>query len=197
MARPRNPETERRILEIALRHLTEEGYSRMSVDRIALEAGASKPTLYRRWASKADLAMAAVSSLQLSEPAVDTGSTTGDLIGILRNFRRNLLRPNGMALVGTVLAEEAHTPELLRLFREKLVAPRRASLAAVLERARKRKELRPGINIPAAVNMLVGGIYAHYLASPDIPESYPAELVKIVWGGIARPVSGKATESSR
>lgn len=184
MSRPRNPEVEERILRIALRQLSAEGYSRMSIDSIAAEAGVSKPTIYRRWPNKADLATAAVRSLQLSEPAVDSGSTVADLTGILQNFRRNLLRPNGMALVGAVLAEESHTPELLQLFRERVVAPRRAMLSAVLERAKKRNELRPGVSITAAVNMLVGGFYAHYLASPEIPLGYAKALVAIVWRGI-------------
>jgi len=185
MARPRNTEIEEKVLQIALRQLSQEGYSRMSVDSVAAESGASKPTIYRRWPNKADLATAAVRSLQLSEPLVDTGSTVGDLTAVLQNFRKNLLRPNGMALVGTVLAEEGHTPELLRLFRERLVVPRRAALTAVLERAKQRRELRRGVHVGAAVNMLVGAFYAHYLASPEIPESYPAEVVAIVWRGIS------------
>lgn len=169
----------------------------MSVDAIAADAGVSKPTIYRRWANKADLAIAAVRSLQLSEPEVSTGSTSGDLIAILRNFRRNLLRPNGMSLVGTVLAEETHTPELLQLFREHLVAPRRASLAAVLVRAKQKKELRAGVRSSLVVNMLVGGIYAHYLVSPDIPEDYPAQLVRTVWSGIAKTSTGTTTARNR
>jgi AcrR family transcriptional regulator len=188
MARPRNQNAEDRILEVTLRQLSQNGYSRMSIDSIAAEAGVSKPTIYRRWANKADLAMGAVRSLQLSEPAVDTGSAQGDLRGILTNFRTNLLRPYGMALVGTVLAEEEHTPELLRLFRERLVAPRRKALALVLQGAERRGELRPGVSITAAVNMLVGAIYAHYLASPEIPPHYVDEVVAVVWNGVANPV---------
>ena len=39
--RPRDPETEQRILDVALRLLAEEGYSRMSLDGVAAEAGVS------------------------------------------------------------------------------------------------------------------------------------------------------------
>ncbi len=186
--RPRELQTERRILEVALRMLAEDGYSRMSLDAVAAEAGASKPTIYRRWASKADLATAAIRTLQLAEPPVDTGSTVGDLTRTLENFCRSLLRPNGMSLVGTVLAEESHTPELLQLFRERLVAPRRAMLRAILERAEMQNELQPGINIECAVSALVGAFYARYLASSKIPAALPRELVEIVWNGIATPV---------
>lgn len=184
--RPRDPETERRILEVTLRHLAEEGYSRMSLDNIALAAGVSKPTIYRRWPGKADLATAALRTLQLAEPPVDTGTTTGDLIATLENFSRSLLRPNGLSLIGTVLAEEAHTPELLALFRERLVVPRRQMLRAILDRAKRRGELRRGVNLDTAVTLLVGAFYARYLATSDVPAGFPRELVSLLWPGLVR-----------
>lgn len=191
--RPRDPELEARILEITLRLLAEQGYSRMSIDDIAVEAGASKPTLYRRWPTKADLATAALRTIQIQEPMVDTGSSAGDLIGILQNFRRSLLRPNGMSLIGTVLSEEHHTPELLARFREHIVAPRRAMLRSVFERAVACGEVRDDVNIDAPVNLLIGAFYARYLANSRVPAGYPAELVKIVWEGVRRPGRGVHT----
>lgn len=185
--RPRSPQAEARILQAALRQLAEDGYSRMSLDAIAAEAGVSKPTMYRRWSSKADLATAALRTIQLSEPAVDTGSTKGDLAGVLRNFSKSLSRPNGMALIGTVLAEESHTPELLRLFRERIVVPRRAMLRQILQRARERGELREGVDIEAALNMLVGAFYARYLYHSKIPGSLAEELADLIWNGIRNP----------
>jgi AcrR family transcriptional regulator len=189
--RPRNFDTGERILNVTLRHLAEEGYSRMSLDGIAAEAEVSKPTIYRRWKSKEDLATAAIRTIQLAEPTADTGSTATDLIATLKTFRRSLLRPNGMSLVGTVLAEEEHTPELLAFFRERLVAPRREMLRAILERAAQKGELLPDVNLDATVTLLVGAFYARYLAASNIPESFVAELVKIVWRGIARKSSTK------
>jgi len=159
----------------------------MSLDSVAAEAGASKPTLYRRWATKADLATAALRFLQLSEPAPEGGSSLEALVGILENFRRSLLRPNGMSLVGTVLAEEHLTPELLARFRVRLVLPRRKMLRAVLERAREHGELRPAVDCDAVASLLVGGFYARYLAASTVSARYPAKLVRIVWEGIGRP----------
>ena len=165
--------------------LREDGYTRMSVDAIALDSGVSKPTIYRRWPSKADLATAALRTLQMQEPPVHTGATVTDLTRTLENFSRSLLRPNGMSLIGTVLAEEAHTPELIQLFRERIVAPRRAMLRSILERARKAGELRPEVNLDVAVNMMVGAFYARYLADSHVPASFPAQLVAVVWKGMA------------
>jgi len=184
--RPRSPAVERRILQATLRHLAAEGYSRMSVDAVAASAGASKPTLYRRWESKADLATAALGTMRLAELPIDTGSAKGDLEAALDNFCDSLLRPNGMALIGTVLAEEAHTPDLLRLFRERLVAPRRQILRDILEQAAKAGELRRNANLEASVNMLIGAIYARYLVSSRIPGGFTREVVDTLWAGIGR-----------
>ena len=152
---------------------------------VAVEAAVSKPTIYRRWGSKADLATAAVQKIQIAEPPVTTGSPKRDLQCILRNLRQSLLRPNGMSLVGTVLAEEQHTPELLELFRRRLVEPRRRMLREVLEQAKAAGELRRNADLDAAVNLLVGALYARYLASSRIPQGWGDVLVDIVWDGIA------------
>lgn len=184
--RPRDPETEQRILEVTLQQLAQEGYSRMTLDSVAATAGVSKPTIYRRWAGKADLATAALRTIQLNEPAVNTGTTVGDLTATLENFCRSLMRPNGMSLIGTVLAEEGHTPELLTLFRERLVAPRRQMLRSILERARHRGELRAGVSIDAAVNLMVGSFYARYIASSSVPLRFAREVVDIVWAGLQK-----------
>ncbi len=185
--RPRDKETERRILEVTVRLLAEEGYSRMSIDGVAAAAGVSKPTIYRRWPGKADLATAAICTIRLAEPEVSNGSTVGDLTAALQNFSRSLLRPNGMALVGTVLAEEGHTPELLALFRERLVMPRRTIIRGILERARRHRGLRPGVDLDASVSMLVGAFYARYLATSNVPSRFAQTIVETVWPGICKP----------
>lgn len=189
--RPRDAETERRILDVTLRMLREDGYNRMSVDAIAIEAGVSKPTIYRRWPTKADLATAAISTLRLLEPPIDTGHNRTDLIHTLENFSRSLLRPNGMSLIGTVLAEEHHTPDLIRHFRERLVAPRRQMVGAILDRAKAAGELRPDAEITCAANMLIGAFYARYLVDSKVPATFPRDLVEIVWRGLENSLPAK------
>ena len=183
--RPRDDEAEQRILHVTLEHLSRSGYSRMSIDGIAQAARVSKPTIYRRWPGKEDLAVAAVARLQVSEPAVNDDDTVTALTAILGNFRRSLLRPRGMALLGTVLAEEEHAPRLIELFRERIVSTRRAMLRTVLERAAARGELQPEADLDAAVAVLVGSFYARYLAGQAIKPDWPARVVALVWPGLA------------
>lgn len=178
--RPRDVGTDQRILDAAYHLMAQQGYARMSMDAVAAEAGVTKPTIYRRWPAKIDLAMAAiVAACDPSWPAV-TGDTRADLIAEMEHFRRAISRPNGMALLGTVLAEEHETPELLAAFREYLVAPRRRALRSILEHAAARGELRADADVNLAVNMLIGVYYAQYLAATPFGDHWSVDVVDAV-----------------
>jgi hypothetical protein len=83
-----------------------------------------------------------------------------------------------MAMLGTVLAEQQHTPELLAQFREHVVQPRRRMLRSVLEQAQARGELSADADLDTAVAMLVGSYYAHYLAGTPIARDWPERAVR-------------------
>src|SRR4029079_12248023 len=174
------------ILDAAMAEMAERGYARVSVDAVAARAGVGKPTIYLRHASKAELAPAALAAFQQRALPRPTGDTRADLVAILRHLRRGGAWRFGRAMIGTVLAEEEHTPELLALFRERLVAPRRAAVRGVLEAARDRGELREDADLDAAVAALVGAYYAQCLAGLPFPRRWPAPVVDVVLGGLCR-----------
>lgn len=184
--RPREPETDARILDAAFRLMAQGGYVRMSMDAVAAEAGVTKPTIYRRWPSKIELAMAALRAYCDASRPPAVGDTRADLIAELEHFRRAISRPYGMSLYGTVLAEEHETPELLAAFRESLVVPRRRALRAILDAAQARGELRPDADVALAVNMLVGAFYAQYVAGDPFAADWSARLVDTLLRGLAK-----------
>ena len=94
--RPRiEGEREAEILDAALELLASSGYDRLTMDAVASAAKASKATLYRRWDTKAELVVDALSRAKGApqlEP-IDTGSLRGDLIGRGLQPRRHQRRP--------------------------------------------------------------------------------------------------------
>ena len=160
------------------------GYARMTVDAVAARAGVSKPTIYLRHPTKADLATAAIASMRAQPRPGPTDDLRADLIAHLRLLRVGLERPNGMTMLGTVLAEENDTPELLALFRERLVKPRRRELRAVLQAARDRGELRPDVDLGIVVSALVGAFFARYLAGEQIGGRFASTLADSVLDGV-------------
>jgi AcrR family transcriptional regulator len=182
--RPRSPEVNRRILGATMKVMGRSGYAAMSIEEVAAEAGVSRPTIYLRYPGKAELATAALASYRDRGRPAETGDTRADLVARLRHFRRGVERPFGMAMIGSVLAEEHATPELLLLFRERVVEPRRDELREVLEHARGRGELKEGADTEAALNMLVGSYYAQYLAGKPFPNGWPEAVVDTVLEGL-------------
>jgi AcrR family transcriptional regulator len=185
--RPREPEVDERILNAAFQIMAQTGYVRMSMDAVALEAGVTRPTIYRRYPSKMQLALAAIVAYCDQDVYVPTGVTRSDLIQEMRSFRRALDRPYGMSLVGTVLAEEHETPELLASFREYLVGPRRRAVQAILAQARDRGEFRPEADLDTAGAMLIGAYYAHYLGGQPFPANWVERVVDTLLAGLAAP----------
>jgi AcrR family transcriptional regulator len=188
--RPRDPSIDGRVLEIARRQLAEHGYEGLSLTAVAEEAGTTRPALYRRWPGKAELATAAIAALSAAHVRETTHDPYADLVAELRAFRRGVTRPDGLSLVGTML-QRGTDAELLRLYRERLVIPRRARLRAILERA-VAGELLPGGDIELAVASLTGSFYALALAGA-IPPQWPARAAALAW----RSLGGAPPEAPR
>jgi hypothetical protein len=87
-----------------------------------------------------------------------------------------------MALFGTCLAEEAHTPQLLRLLREHAVLPRLAALRAVLDKARTRGCVPRDADLEALASALLGSCYADCLAGRATAPGRARRIVDAVLG---------------
>ena len=61
--RPRSPEAEQAILNATLRMLGAKGVAGTTIEGVAADAGVGKTTIYRRWPTKTDLILAAISDL--------------------------------------------------------------------------------------------------------------------------------------
>lgn len=173
------------MLEVALRHLAQHGYEDLSLAAVAAEAGTTRSALYRRWPGKAELATAAIAALSEADTRGITDDPYADLVAELAAFRRGVTRPDGLSLVGTML-QRGTDPELQRLYRERIVIPRRARLRAIFERALTNGLLAGG-DLELAVASLTGSFYALALAGA-IPPNWPARAAAHAWrslGGAA------------
>jgi AcrR family transcriptional regulator len=83
--RRRGAELEAALLRAAWDELVEVGYARMTMDSVAKRARTSEPVLYRRWANKDQLVLAAIERFRIDNPidAPDTGTLRTDLIAQL------------------------------------------------------------------------------------------------------------------
>ncbi|MCW2850156.1 MAG: transcriptional regulator, TetR family [Marmoricola sp.] len=157
--RPRDPEADGRILAAASALILLRGFDSMTVDEVATSAGVGKATVYRRWARKEDLAVAAMEQLYRSEmPTPDTGSIREDLRQAYASALTFINSATGTDYVRTTIKESMRDDRIATLYRE--AAERtEASSMVMFDRAIARGEVRPDIPKHIAVQ-LMGGIIA-------------------------------------
>jgi AcrR family transcriptional regulator len=171
-------QTEEAILEATRELLAERGVHQLTVEGVAARAGVAKTTIYRRWRSKDELALAVL--LKMVEQIVevpDRGDIRAELIGFVDGAVKIL----GKTLMGRVMqglvSDLATNPELGRSFREQIVALRVSEIRRVLERAIERGELRPDIDVDLIHEMLFGPVYYRLLLSGGELDARLAERI--------------------
>ncbi|MCO5995505.1 TetR/AcrR family transcriptional regulator [Actinoallomurus rhizosphaericola] len=188
--RPRDPLIEEAILRAARRRLAVDGYSRMTVGAIAADAGVTRPTVYRRWENKHDLVVDALDhafrALQEAAPPVDLERLTAREAVTEAVRRLDVREPDrtGIMLVGHVMAEAEHNPELLEMVRTHAVLPRRRLLLDTLRTLQERGDLRTDVDLEAVADMCIGSYYAAFIRGGEDGE-LPTRVVDTLWPAIA------------
>ncbi len=175
--RPRDPETDGRITTAAAELLLERGFDKTTVDEVAARAGVGKATVYRRWRSKDDLAVAAMESLFASElPEPDTGSIRGDLTEGYRRALEFVNSPAGARFVRMSVSESIRDARIAALYRSS-VERREEQSRRTFERAIERGEVRADVDVDAAVQWLGGMSTARAVVDRPFPPVAEAEVL--------------------
>jgi AcrR family transcriptional regulator len=183
--RPTDPQLERRILDAARHRLAISGYARTTIAEVAADAGVSRPTVYKRWPTKADLITAALQYSMVSEEV--SRQNVADLPAreairtVLRTMAKVVASPEGIGLIGSVLVEDTHTPGLFDLVRKHIVEPGHAELVTVLEQAQRDDVLRPDLDLDSLVAMLYGAVLVVYLRQGLIDDGLTDRILDAIW----------------
>lgn len=152
--RPRSEEAHRAILAATLRLVASEGVAGTTIEGVAAEAGVGKTTIYRRWESKADLIVAAVSQMAPSGDPPDTGSLPGDMAALVAEQRERMVGAGLITVAPRLLAESMNDPELHQGLLDNAIKPLRNSIRTLLERGIERGELRQDLEVERLVDIL-------------------------------------------
>lgn len=159
-------QTDEKILVATRELLVQNGVDRLTVERVAIRSGVAKTTIYRRYRSKHELALAVL--LRMVEEVVampDLGSTRDELVA----FVSGAVRVLGSTLMGRVMqglvSDLATDPELGNAFREQIVATRLGEVRRLVDKGVQRGDLRPGIDPELLHDLLFGPVYYRLLLS--------------------------------
>jgi AcrR family transcriptional regulator len=184
--RPRNPNAERAILHATLELLAAEGYAAMSIEAVASRAGVSKATIYRRWATKLHVVLAAVKALSTHPlPELTSGQTRDDLVLLLRHMIEALTTTVAGRVLPALIDEVARTPELRGALNDFWIS-RRALMVEVLRAGSENGHLPHEVDHELIADLLYGAVHYRFLiSSTPLSADLPERLVEAVLDGPA------------
>ena len=117
--RRRGPELESALLEAAWNELVEVGFAGLTMESVAARAQTGVAVLYRRWANKDQLVLAAIEHYGQAHPVEipDTGTLRGDLLALLTSMssaRATFMAVAAAAGFSGLLASTGLTPAQAR-----------------------------------------------------------------------------------
>lgn len=154
--RPRNPLADKAIQDAAIDLFVEQGFEAMSMEGVAARAGVGKTTIYRRWDSKEELVMEAVTCHFTSIEDPDRGSLREDLAHLLMTFQQTAVTTPVGRVFPRVVAEVAGGSALGRLYSRRVIEPRRQMLRSIFRRGIRRGELPTGTDIELGIELIMG-----------------------------------------
>jgi AcrR family transcriptional regulator len=166
------------IFEATLDELAEVGYAKLTMERVAARAGASKASVYRRWPSRMELVLDAVHHLAPDPTDTpDTGSLRGDALAFMRAAAKLLAGPGGEALrglLGDALADPSRTLELRRHSR----GTGHRIMQEIVQRAVARGEINSAAITPLRLDVAQAMLREQFLFhGPPIPDAVIVEIV--------------------
>ncbi len=184
--RPRDPKLDKALFEAAQEVFFERGYQAASLAEIGRRAGVGTPAIYRRWTTKAALAIDLVANVSEPRPIPDTGSIRRDLIQFMRLRLRVWSTPMFQQVLFPVAAQAMSNPTLAATVRRRFIDYRESGVYDRIQRAIKSGELRRDTDPGRLVDVLMGTVSMPLLFSQDLPkESQAASIVDQVLEGFA------------
>ena len=197
--RKRDEATREAILKAAFDLIDAEGYRGFTIEGVAARSGAGKTTIYRWWPTKEDLAFDALVSQFGDAP---DGPKPDSVIEGIRIYMRRLAA-SFAGKPGRVLASivgggqcQAHAAES---FRERFLAPRREKGRMALQHGIATGELRPDIDIEAALDALISPFFFRLLWRTGPCDAEWADRLsnQLINGLAARPAAEEPVADTR
>jgi AcrR family transcriptional regulator len=177
--RRRDPACDEAILRATVDAFVDEGYAGVSIEGVAARAGVGKATIYRRFASKAELVAEAVRATAcIDDNLVDTGDLRADLISMLSPMVERLRGPDGKLLL-TFAAERVGNPDLAAAFERSVIGAKRVHVRKLLDEAVERGELAADADLELIAESGPAIIWHHALYGLPLDDDLPSRILDL------------------
>ncbi len=182
----RGGRAEAAILEATRELIIEVGVRGLTVEGVAARARVAKTTVYRRWSSKEELALAVLLQSVREIAVPDLGNVREELIAFLNDAIRVLTRSLMGRVMQGLVSDFAGNEELGKAFREQVISLRLAGVQRLIERAIERGEIRSDVDVVLVHELLFGPIfYRLLLTGRKLDRRLAERIVDAILPGIA------------
>lgn len=183
--RPRDPRTHRAILAATRKLLSSNGYDQISIDSIAREADVSRPTVYRRWASKAHVVFDAAFAVADDDAVLHS---SGDFISDLRQFVYGVCEfwrePIVASATMGILADRHRDPELFIRTQQLLDEQTQRRFAELVATGIEQGTVRADVDVTMLYELLIGtSLYTVQVRQCDDVDDVVDRLCALVMQG--------------
>jgi AcrR family transcriptional regulator len=177
--------TETAILDATRELLSESGVRNLTVEKVAARSGVAKTTIYRRWRSKEDLALAVLIDFVQTIVAVPRGDgVRSELVALLKGAVDTLGTTTMGPIMQGLVSELATNEDLSQAFHNQVVALRVAEVRKIVRRAVDRGELREDTDVDLLHELLFGPVYYRlFLSGQPLDRKLPGRIVDAVLPG--------------
>src|SRR5699024_2917622 len=183
--RPRDEQIDAAVIAATLEMLGAEGYAGVSLEGVARRAGTSRPAIYRRWAGRAPLVLAALARhLDVPTPP-DTGCTLCDVDESFQVFlgAYTTIRPEDLS---ALYADCAHDADWRSAYLATIIEPARCAVATTIDRAIARGDLREDIDRELVLDLVASLVHYRAMFGPNhLSESQAGEAIQVLLQGAA------------
>lgn len=183
-----------RVVAATLAELSRVGYEAMRVEDVAALSEVNKTTIYRRWPTKVELLMSAISAAADTRlPPIDTGTLRSDLRASLLTafsltpFEQGVLR---------VIQVERSLPSV-EAFAQRMRDELREMRIAMVERGIARDELPRGTDAALVVDLISAPVQLALLFNESMNGASVDRLLDIVLAGAAVDARAKPASAGR
>lgn len=188
--RPRSSEADAAILDATRELLAEHGWAALTIEGVAARAGVAKTTVYRRFSSRTDLAVAAVAQLvEAAMVPIDPDCAPEEQV------RRSILAtadvyrlPAARAAYLAVLAETGRDADLRRAVDVQVLGPARTMIAERLAMGVERGDIDAAAADTQAdllFDVLAGTLLHRMLVrGEDVDDAFVETLTRTVIGAL-------------
>lgn len=185
--RPRSEEARVAILEATRTELIERGFDRLTIDRISVTSGISKPTVYRWYSSKNAIVADCLIGGYISVPTVpvrEDGDVASDILQWMQRFAAITKDERAVKLIRAASAAGAEDPEIARAFQQQMTTTARDGLTSRIQRAIAAGEVRPGTPAEVIADVIVGSLLYRLVTHDEVPEEFVQQLAGAILTGI-------------